>query len=105
LGYIIASLALFHCKTLHLGVLRDIEDDFANSASFHCLVRLPRRLEGEMGTCEMAELPPFQELGNLSHGGILGRFQHVIDQNKTDGDVASLELQRDGWLGRDARRV
>jgi hypothetical protein len=44
-------------------------------------------------------------VGHLLHGGALGRFRHVIDQNKPDRDVAGLEVQRDGWLGRDARRV
>src|SRR5215475_6989832 len=58
-----------------------------------------------MGAGEMAELPPFQELGNLLHGGVLGRFRHVIDQHEPNGDVASLKLQRDRWLGRDARRI
>ena len=51
----------------------------------------------------MTQLPPFQELGNLLHGGVLGRFRHVIDQRESDGDVNGLELQRDGWLGRDTR--
>ena len=56
-----------------------------------------------MRTGEMTQLPPFQELGNLLHGGVLGRFRHVIDQRESDGDVNGLELQRDGWLGCDTR--
>src|SRR6266511_44320 len=53
----------------------------------------------------MAELPPFEELGNLLHGGLLGRLRHVIDQDETDGDVRGLELQWDGWLGSHARGI
>src|SRR5919109_3242648 len=53
----------------------------------------------------MAELTPFEALGDLLHGGLLGRFRHVIDQDETDGDVAGLELEWDGWLGSDARGI
>jgi hypothetical protein len=50
----------------------------------------------------MAELLPFQNPGNLLHGGVLSRFRHVIDQHNTDVDVAGFKVQRDGRLGRDA---
>ena len=53
----------------------------------------------------MAQLPPFEEPGNVLYGGFLGRFRHVIDQDEADGDVAGLELQRHGGLGSDAGGV
>ena len=88
-----------------LDAIRHLEHDFANGASFYRLVRLPRRFEGETGTREMVELTPCEELGNLSHGGVLGRLRHIVNQDETDGDVAGLELQRDGRLGSDARGI
>jgi len=39
------------------------------------------------------------------HGGALGRFRHVIDQNKTDGDVAGLGIVVGPVAGADARRI
>ena len=60
---------------------------------------------GKWGPGEMAQLPPFEEPGNLLHGGLLGHFRHVIDQDEADGDVTGLELQRHGRLGGDTGGV
>ena len=82
-----------------------LDRDFANDASFYRLICLPRQLEGETGTEVMAELTSCEELGHLLHGGWPGRFRHVIDHDEPDDEVAGLKLQRDGWLGRDARGI